>query len=341
MTLPFSEMPLPTPPPERKSSWIQWAVRTAYGLILLGTLTAALGLGAVFAPGPLPQEKTILISMGTRTRDIGKLLKQENAIHHPLLLRLAAAISGPLKAGEYRLPARASAVDIAKIMHKGLCVVRQFTAVEGQTSAEIVRQLKNEPTLTGPLVGIPAEGSLMPDTYNFSYGDTRAGLIARMQKAMSAKLNDLWTNRDAALPLRSPNEAVTLASIVEKETGKASERPRIAGVFYNRLRVSMRLQSDPTVIYALTSGRTPLNRSLTRDDLTVSSPMNTYVSDGIPPQPICNPGRAALEAVMHPEQNAYLYFVADGTGGHIFAADLGTHNRNVANWRKIESASRP
>jgi UPF0755 protein len=173
---------------------------------------------------------------------------------------------------------------------------------------------------------------LLPETYKYSYGDTRAGLIARMQEAMQKRVGEIWAARDETVPLTSPEQMVVLASIVEKETGKADERPRIAGVFYNRLKVNMRLQSDPTVIYALTQGKGELGRALTHDDLSFVSPINTYASDGLPPQPICNPGRAALEAVTHPEHHNYLYFVADGTGGHAFAADLATHNANINRW---------
>jgi UPF0755 protein len=159
-------------------------------------------------------------------------------------------------------------------------------------------------------------------------------MIVRMQKAMQEKINELWASRETGLPLKSVGEAVILASIVEKETGKPDERPRIAGVFYNRLRQNMRLQSDPTVIYALTKGKKTLDRALTHEDLSFASPINTYTSDGIPPQPICNPGRAALEAVLHPEHHGFYYFVADGSGGHVFAVDLATHNQNINKWHR-------
>ncbi len=161
-------------------------------------------------------------------------------------------------------------------------------------------------------------------------------MITRMQKAMQETLADLWTKRDPSVPLKTPEEAVTMASIVEKETGKPAERPRIAEVFYNRLRHNMRLQSDPTVIYAITRAKGMLDHDLDHDDLAFPSPFNTYTSDGLPPEPICNPGRAALEAALHPEANDFLYFVADGTGGHVFARDLNEHNQNVTKWLKIK-----
>jgi UPF0755 protein len=183
---------------------------------------------------------------------------------------------------------------------------------------------------------LPPEGSLLPETYRYSYGDSRAGMISRMQKSMQDALNELWPKRDPAIPLKSPLEAVIMASIIEKETGKAVERPRIAGVFYNRMRSNMRLQSDPTVIYAITLAKGPMNRELVHDDLAFASPFNTYTRDGLPPEPICNPGRAALEAALHPEQNDFLYFVADGTGGHVFSKDLAAHNQNVTKWNAVK-----
>jgi UPF0755 protein len=204
-----------------------------------------------------------------------------------------------------------------------------------------VRLVNLDPVLNGTLDTLPAEGTLLPETYRYSYGDTRTALLGRMQKAMQDKLAEVWAGRDPDVPLKTPLEAVTLASIVEKETGKAEERPRIAGVFYNRLHENMRLQSDPTVIYALTLGKQPLDRPLTHDDLSFASPLNTYVSDGLPPQPICNPGSAALEAVAHPEHHHYLYFVADGTGGHAFAADLATQDQNINDWHQVLENSAP
>jgi UPF0755 protein len=315
----------------------------AIGLSVLfsaAVLLPVLGMSALLAPGPLPQEKTIVVARGASAADIGKQLAQEKAVYLSTLFRIAARAVGSLKAGEYALPTHVSAFDIARIMNKGLSVARMFTVAEGLTSAEIVGLLNNDPVLTGTIDGIPTEGSLLPETYRYSYGDSRAGIVARMQAAMHEKVNNLWANRENGLSLKSIGEAIVLASIVEKETGKVEERPRIAGVFYNRLRQNMRLQSDPTVIYALTNGQKELGRALTHEDLALASPINTYVSDGLPPKPICNPGRAALEAVLHPEHHSFLYFVADGKGGHAFAADLATHNKNVAIWhRATENAA--
>ena len=337
MTVPSQD----SPPPFRKeySSLRLWAHGLSF-LFLIATLTPALGLAALFASGPLTQEKTIVVARGASAADIGAQLAQENAVYLSFIFRIAARTVGSLKAGEYALPARASAFDIARIMNQGLSVARMFTVAEGLTSAEIVGLLNNDSVLTGTINGLPAEGSLLPETYRYSYGDSRAGLVARMQKAMQEKTNELWGGRENGLPLKSVGEAVVLASIIEKETGKTEERPRIAGVFYNRLRQNMRLQSDPTVIYALTGGKKELDRALTHEDLLFPSPINTYTSDGLPPKPICNPGRAALEAALHPEHNVFLYFVADGSGGHTFAADLAAHNKNINFWhRSMENAA--
>ncbi len=314
--------------------FLQYFGNRLSALILVVLLLPVLGSVAFFVPGPLDQDKTVVIAHGSSVADIASQLEKENAVYFSSLFNIAARATGSLKAGEYALPAGASAFDIAVLMHEGRFVIRTFTAPEGLTSAEIVRLLNDTPVLTGAINAFPPEGSLLPETYHYSYGDNRGAIISRMQKAMRDKLNELWASRDSGVFLKSPEEAVVLASIVEKETGKAEERPRIAGVFYNRLGRGMRLQSDPTVIYALTNGLRPLDRALTHNDLSFASPTNTYASDGLPPQPICNPGRAALEAVLHPEHHAFLYFVADGTGGHAFAQDLATHNKNVNSWHR-------
>jgi UPF0755 protein len=312
-------------------------------LIVFGILAPPFLIAASFIPGPLAQGKTVFVAHGTSTADIASQMAQEQAVYEALFFRIAARLAGSsLKAGEYALPAHASPFEIALEMHDGRSVVRTFTAAEGLTSSEIVRLLLDDPALSGEIGEIPAEGSLWPETYRYNFRDSRAEIIARMQRAMQEKINELWASRETGLPVKSAGEALTLASIVEKETGRPEERPRIAGVFYNRLRQNMRLQSDPTVIYALTKGSGQLNRALTHEDLSFASPLNTYASDGIPPQPICNPGRAALEAALHPEHHAFLYFVADGNGGHVFAADLAAHNRNINNWRrKIKNVARP
>ena len=215
----------------------------------------------------------------------------------------------------------------------GKTVVHRLTVTEGMTSAEVVAALNAAPDLAGEILKVPEEGSLLPETYHYALGDNRAVLIERMQRAMARLVDELWEARDPALALDDAQQAVVLASVVEKETALADEMPVVAGVFHNRLRQGMRLQADPTVIYALTGGKKPLGRALRRADLWVESPYNTYRNKGLPPGPIANPGRAALAAVLHPAETDALYFVADGSGGHAFAKTLDEHNRNVARWR--------
>jgi UPF0755 protein len=210
-----------------------------------------------------------------------------------------------------------------------------MTVAEGLTVAEIYDVLTAQPDLEGPVPPKPPEGSLLPETYFFVLGDTRAQIVDRMRSEMSAQLASLWEQRDKDIPLTAPDEAVTLASLVEKETSKDSERPRVAAVFYNRMKKGMALQSDPTVIYALTDGQGRLDRTLTSADLKLDSPYNTYMNAGLPKGPIANPGIAALKGVLHPAKTKELYFVADGTGGHAFAETLDQHNKNVAQWRKF------
>ncbi len=254
------------------------------------------------------------------------------------MFRLGARIQkvdSSLRAGEYAFPAAISAGDVVAMLSAGKTVVRRVTVPEGLTSAEVLALVAETPGLTGEVGTPPAEGTLLPETYHFSFGDTRADLIARMREAMTAELDTLWAARDAGLPLETPEEAVVLASIVEKETAVAAERRRVAAVFVNRLRKGMLLQSDPTTIYAVTGGAGPLDRPLTRKDLAIDSPYNTYVSPGLPPGPIANPGRASLAAALNPVDSNEYYFVADGTGGHAFARTLEEHERNVARWRKI------
>lgn len=290
-------------------------------------------------PGPLRDDRVLIITPGTSVNAIAQMLETEGVIRDAFVFRVGVRLLSdlqPMKAGEYLFPRAVSSQDTVRLLQAGKTVVRRVTFAEGLTSAEITAQLNQADGLVGTLTNPPAEGALLPETYHFSYGDRRADLAARMARDMSKLMAELWPERDPGLPLKTPYEAIILASIVEKETGQASERPRVAGVFVNRLRKRMRLQSDPTVVYGLTLGSGPLGRPLKRSELKQETPYNTYVIRGLPPTPIANPGRESIQAVLHPEMTDDLYFVADGTGGHVFARTLNEHNRNVARWRKIE-----
>ena len=299
---------------------------------------AAWGYAAFTRPGKLDQPAIVYIEPGSGLRGIAETLHGKGVVEDPLVFRAGVRIVGlatKLRAGEYSFPARVSPLEAAKILESGETVLRRVTFAEGLTTAEIISQLMAVEGLEGLIDRAVAEGALLPETYYFSYGDRRVDIVNRMEQAMRDTLAELWPRRAGDLPLDTPDEAVILASIVEKETGVAAERPRVAGVFVNRLKRAMRLQSDPTVVYGITKGAGPLGRRLTRADLRKETPYNTYVIGGLPPGPIANPGRAAIEAVMQPAQTDELYFVADGTGGHVFSTTLQEHNRNVRKWRKI------
>jgi UPF0755 protein len=239
-----------------------------------------------------------------------------------------------LQAGEYAFAPGGSMQDAATLIASGRTVVHRFTIPEGLTSAEIVALLESVEALDGVVAEVPPEGVLLPETYHFHRGDSREVVLQRMQESMTKALAEVWQMRAENLPLQSPEEALALASIVEKETGVDGERALVAGVFVNRLRKGMPLQSDPTVVYGITLGKAPLGRALTRQDLAQPSPYNTYQINGLPPGPIANPGRAALEAAVNPAVTDFFYFVAAGDGGHTFAKTLREHNNNVAKWRK-------
>ena len=252
------------------------------------------------------------------------------------MLTLLDGKRGALKRGEYLFKAGISMNDIESLLASHRVVQHKLTIPEGLTSDQIVQRLRDDDVLVGDIKEIPREGSLMPDTYYFERGDTRQSLLTRMAKAQAKFVDEIWKKRAPDLPVKSPGEMVTLASIVEKETGKADERPRVAGVFVNRLQKHMRLEFDPTIVYGLVFGKGTLGHPITRAELNQPTPYNTYIIDGLPPGPISNPGKAALEAVANPARSKDLYFVADGTGGHVFADTLDQHLKNVARWRQIE-----
>jgi UPF0755 protein len=306
------------------------------GIVLLAGLELA--RQKVAAPGPATAPVRLTVERGARMGAVAERLAEAGAIENATLFRLAASYSGradQLKFGEYEIAPGASMEEILALLATGGNVEYQITAPEGWTVAEVVGLLERADFLTGEIDEMPAEGSLLPETYNVSRGDSRAEVIRRMQDSMQAVLDEAWENRDPGLPLDSKEELLTLASIVEKET-RPNEHGRVASVFLNRLKRGMKLQSDPTVIYGITGGKEPLGRGIRQSELVAETPYNTYVIEGLPPTPIANPGRESIMATANPENTRFLYFVADGSGGHAFAASLDEHNRNVAEWRRIE-----
>lgn len=297
----------------------------------------------------IPENEMMLVDIprGTGVMAVAELLVHNNIIADKYVFMAAAKIKrgAPIQAGEYKFAKAQSIESVLAKLQKGDVVRRQFTIPEGKTSFEIIGILQGVEGLEGQVTDIPAEGTLLPETYQYHRGDARQKKMDELRAAMEKALQAAWAARVQDVPLKTPQELLVLASIVEKETGKADERKRIAGVFINRLKIGMPLQSDPTIIYGLTLGRPqndgqgPLGRRLLTKDLETPSAYNTYLNVGLPPTPICNPGKDALEAVAQPEQHNFLFFVADGTGGHVFASSLAEHNRNVADWRKIRRAA--
>ena len=293
-------------------------------------------------PGPLAQTTNFMVRDGAGLNQIAAGLEREGIVANQRIFSLGAkGILGDdtLKAGEYEIKARASMREIVTLMQSGKSILHAFTVPEGQTVQQVFDRLRAEEMLEGDLPEeLPPEGALLPETYKFSRGTTRAEIVDQMTKAQTRVLERVWSRRDQDLPLETPEELVILASIVEKETARADERPRVAGVFINRLNLGMRLQSDPTIIYGLFGGAgKPADRPIYRSDIDKPTPYNTYTIDGLPPTPIANPGREAMEAVANPSRTKDLYFVADGTGGHAFAETLDEHNTNVARWRRLEA----
>jgi UPF0755 protein len=309
-------------------------------LFIVGGLLAALGSWAWLtftAPGPLKTKTVYEIPKNLDRTQIAATLEEQGIITDARVFSAAAAINAMrnarLKPGEYEFAAGASMDDVLRMITAGRFLTYKVTIPEGWTSQMVVNRLTEQKELDGEINAVPPEGSILPDTYVFRRGLARQKMLEDMQAAQTKLLDTLWNGRPATTKLASPQELVTLASIVEKETGVAEERPRVASVFLNRLNEKMRLQSDPTTIYGIVGGKGKLERSLTRADLEASTPYNTYTINGLPPGPIANPGRAALEAVLNPEDTKYLYFVANGTGGHAFASTLDEHNNNVRKWR--------
>ena len=319
-------------------------MRLLLTFVALAGLAAGVALGAyqwflgeVAKPGPLAAPTTVIIPQGTGLKAIAHQLAAAGVVREAWMVELEARRSEQaraLKPGEYRFdPGISIQSALGKIV--GRDVVAHFLTIpEGLVTSEILKLIAAADVLQGDVSASVKDGDLLPETYRYEYGDTRSAVVGRMKQARDAALAELWAGRAQGLPIATPEEAVVLASIVEKETGLAAERPKVAAVFVNRLRRSMRLQSDPTVSYGIAPDG--LGRTLTRADLEHPTPFNTYTIDRLPPAPICHPGRASLNAVLHPAESNDLYFVADGSGGHAFAATLDEHNRNVARWRQLQ-----
>ncbi len=323
---------------------------SAFSRVLLWTFLLALfaGLAAAAAgffayseyaaPGPLAENKVLIVEPGLSVSGIGAVLEQNGVISNGRIFTAMAQLTGQagrLKAGEYEFPKSTAMRDVMALIASGKSITYKISIPEGFTSEMAVARVNANEVLEGPPAAVPPEGSIMPDTYVFRRGMTKQKLVEDMQTAQARLLEELWAARKPVAVIATPEQAVILASIVEKETGVAAERPIIASVFINRLEKGMRLQSDPTIIYGIVGGKGRLDRQLTRTDIDTTTPYNTYRINGLPPGPIANPGRAALEAVLNPQDTEHLYFVADGTGGHAFAATLEEHNRNVRKWRQI------
>jgi UPF0755 protein len=319
--------------------------RILIALLVLAALAAASIYGALryeetnFAgAGPSGEEVTLTIAPGTPLPRIAAQLEDAGIVEDAFLFRLGVVrrdAAAALKAGEYRFPAGASMARIMEMLVNHEAIQHRITIAEGLTTAMAMEIVLNDPVLVGEIEEVPPEGSLLPETYLFERGVTRQEMVNRMRQAQRDLLEELWPNRKPDLPFDTMEEAVNLASIVEKETSLAAERPRIAAVFVNRMRIGMRLESDPTIIYGLTGGE-PLGRGLRVSELERENPYSTYQIDGLPPTPICNPGRDAIAAVINPPDDDALYFVADGSGGHAFARNYNEHLRNVAAWRRVE-----
>ena len=325
--------------------------RVGSGLITLALVVfvtagaLALLLGHFYErPGPLAETRNVVIEKGAGRIEIAEQLERDGVIssrwafvaNHLVRNIMSGAKPLELKAGEYEIKAAASMREVRELLGEGKSVLYKVTLPEGLTSQQIVERLLAEPNLSGEITRVPEEGTLLPDTYRVTKGMSRQELIDQMQQESAEFLAKSWEKRAPDLPITSPREALILASIVEKETGQADERNRVAAVFVNRLKKKMRLQSDPTIIYGIAGGRGSLGRPISRTDIDTKTEYNTYRINGLPPGPICNPGRETIEATLNPAATNDLYFVADGSGGHTFSETLAAHNTAVQNWRKIE-----
>ncbi|WP_246731798.1 endolytic transglycosylase MltG [Methylocapsa sp. S129] len=290
-------------------------------------------------PGPLAADKVVVITRDDDGGSIPDQLERAGVIDSPLWFNLTLLLDGSrgkLKRGEYLFKEHVSLREAEEALISGKVLLHKVTVPEGLTSEQVVQRLRDNDVFVGDIKEIPREGSILPETYEFQRGVTRASVLAKMENDQAKLVDEIWKKRAPDLPIKSPGELVTLASIVEKETGKADERPHVAGVFINRLQKRMKLESDPTIVYGLVGGKGTLGHPISKSELQQATPYNTYIIEGLPPGPIANPGKAAMEAVANPSHTSDLFFVADGTGGHAFADTLDQHQKNVARWRQIE-----
>ncbi len=318
------------------------AIKTLFVLALVLAVVAMGGAGygwyLFVKDGPLAEVKQVTVPRGANLDKIADTLAEAGVIESRFVFTTWTRILGTqsrLRSGEYRFPKQASAQAVVDLLINGRQIQRRFTVPEGLTTFQIIERLSKVEGLDGEITEKAGEGELLPDTYFFSLGEPRNAVVQRMKRAMQDAVEDAWAQREADTPLKSKLELVTLASIVEKETAEGTERPMVAGVFVNRLRKGMRLETDPTVIYGITEGKGPLGRRLLRSDLEKPHPYNTYRIAGLPPGPIANPGKDSLLATVKPAKHNYIFFVADGTGGHVFAETKDQHDKNVAKWRQI------
>jgi UPF0755 protein len=341
---PVAAPPPPEKPPRRTRGQGLSRLSALLSFVLIGAIAALLGVAWAVReaqqPGPLTADKVVMITRDDETDGaIADQLERAGVIDSPLWFNMTVLTDGnrgKLKRGEYLFKEKASLREVENELVAGKTLLHSLTIPEGLTSDQVVQRLRDNDVLVGDIRNPPREGSILPETYKFARGETRDALLTMMEKMQAKVVDEIWKRRAGDLPIRSPGELVTLASIVEKETGRADERPRVAGVFINRLQQRMKLQSDPTIVYGLVGGKGTLGRGILRSEVEQPTPYNTYVIDGLPPGPIANPGKAALEAVANPSRTKELYFVADGTGGHAFAETIDQHLKNVARWRQIE-----
>src|SRR5471032_2915945 len=340
--------PEQVPPPPKRSERARNPFVVVGNAIITLVLVLMIGGGAAYvygkqkieAPGPLHEDKIVNIPARAGMTDIADILQREGVIDNNRWAFIGSVFAlkarADLKPGEYAFQKNASLRDVIGTIVEGKVVQHSVTIPEGLTSEQIVARLTDNEIFSGSIREIPREGTLLPETYKFPRGTTREQVIQRMQQSQKRVLAEIWERRDTDIPVKTPEQLVALASIVEKETGKPDERSRVAAVFVNRLRQKMKLQSDPTIIYGLVGGKGTLGRPIKRSEIMQPSPYNTYVVDGLPPGPIANPGRASLEATANPARTKELFFVADGTGGHAFADNYEQHQKNVARLRVIE-----